>query len=355
MNRISERLQGLNTYWMSSKAESVKAGRSRVSVALDMLYYRFKYGFSALDYQVFGFAHTRDKEARLSYFGALDWANANYYLNLPKDAEYDFFDKIHVYKLLEEYYSREMIILAEVDNDTLGEFMSKNPVVFAKEAANYGGFGIEKLKLDQFSSPKELSAYCEKKNIDLLEELIRQHPDVNKIYPYSVNSLRITTVRDKEGKIHFLPSILRMGGENMEIDNVSSGGVYAQVDRQGVIVSEGFKEDPNFNLDGGHKVKAHPTTGTKFMGYQLPHTDQAYALAEELAKIVPGYNYIGWDIALTEDGVDLIELNTYASYDMMQCYYQNPSQRGIYDQMVELTGIDYRSLKDRNKKVRTQV
>ncbi len=354
MKGLSSRLEGLNTYWMSSQAESKKANKSRASVLADMLYLRYKYGFSALDYQVFGFAHTSDKKARLSYFGALDWANANYFLNLPKDTEIDFFNKIHVYKLLKDHYSREVLILDEVSDDELQSFMERNPVIFAKQADNYGGFGIEKLRLEKFDDAKELRSYCQEKHISLLEELIKQHPDVNKLYPHSVNSLRLTTIKDDKGKVHFLPSILRMGGENMEIDNVSSGGVYVQVDSTGKIISQGFKEDGNFNLDGGHLVEAHPTTGTIFLNYMLPHVDKAYALAEKLANEIDDYKYIGWDIALTEEGVDLIELNTYASYDMMQCYYQNPSHRGIYDQMVKLVGVEFRELKDRYSKVRIQ-
>lgn len=354
MKKLSQRLEGINTYWMSSRAESKKAKRSRASVFADMLYYRYKYGFSALDYQVFGFAHTRDEEARLSYFSALDWANANYFLNLPKDTEFDFFNKIHVYRLLKDYYSRELVILDETDDEKLQDFMDKNPVIFAKQADNYGGFGIEKLRLESFKDAQELRAYCVDNKIDLLEELIKQHPDVNKLYPQSVNSLRITTVKDEKGEIHFLPSILRMGGENMEIDNVSSGGVYVQVDPTGRIVSQGFKEDGKFNLDGGHLVEAHPSTGTVFLNYMLPHVDKAYKLAKELAQKIDDYRYIGWDIALTEEGVDLIELNTYASYDMIQCYYQNPSKRGIYQEMVKLVGVEFRALKDRYKKVRIQ-
>lgn len=354
MKKLSERFAGLNTYWMSTKAESKKAKRSRIGVLADMLHYRFKYGFSALDYQVFGFAHTRDKKARLSYFGALDWANANFFLNLPKDVPFDFFNKIHVYRLLKEHYAREMLILDETDDERLAAFMEKYPVFFAKQADNYGGFGIEKLHVKNFSSAKELRSYCQAHRLNLLEELIQQHPDVNKLYPYSVNSLRVTTLLDKDNKVHFLPTILRMGGENMEIDNVSSGGVYVQVDPSGRISSHGFKEDGNFNLDGGHIVEAHPTTGTRFLGHQLPHVPEALAFAETLAKKVPQYRYIGWDIALTETGVDLIELNTYAAYDMSQCYYQNASHRGSYDQMVRLVGVDFRSLKNRYKKVRIQ-
>ncbi|NLY37550.1 MAG: hypothetical protein GX046_10030 [Tissierellia bacterium] len=354
MKKISERLEGFNTYWKSTKAESKKACRSRVGVLIDMLNYRFKYGFSALDYQVFGFAHTRDKKARLSYFGALDWANANYFLNLPKDVKFDFFNKIDVYKLLEEYYIRDILILEEIDDNRLEDFMKENSVFFAKEAANYGGFGIEKLYTKNFSSAQELRSYCESHKLNLIEEFIQQHPDVNKLYPKSVNSLRVTTILDKDNEVHFLPTILRMGGENMEIDNVSSGGVYVQVDQTGRISSHGFKEDGKFDLDGGHIVESHPSTGTRFLGYQLPHTDKAFALAKELAVKVPEYRYIGWDIALTESGVDLIELNTYAAYDMIQCYYQNPSHRGSYDEMVKLVGVDFRSLKDRYEKVRTQ-
>lgn len=355
MKKLANRFAGFSTYWDSSRAEAKKAGRSRMSVLRDMLHYRFKYGFSALDYQVFGFAHNRNKIVRLSYFSALDWANANYFLNMPEDAQFDFFNKIDIYDKFGKYYQRDVIISSRSTDEEIKAFVEKHPLHFAKQAINYGGFGLEKINYENFSSFEDYKAYLVEHKYEVLEELIKQHPDVNKLYPYSVNSLRVTTVLGLDGTVHFLPSILRMGGDMMEIDNVSSGGVYVQVDPTGRISSHGFKEDGEFNLDGGHLVEAHTTTGTVFLNYQLPHTKEAFELVEKMAKEVPEYRYIGWDIALTEDGVDMIELNTYASYDMIQCYYQNKSRRGNYEQMVKLTGIDYRSLTDRQKKVRTYV
>lgn len=353
MKSLSTRLENFKTYWDSSRAESKKAGTSRLASLLDMLRMRKEYGFSALDYQVFGFAHSKDPKVRLKYFGALDWANANYFLNLPKNVAFNFHNKIDIYRKFGQYYRREMFLLDQQDDQELSAFLDRHPVFFAKQADNYGGFGVEKLRSENFSTAAHLRNYCQERKIELLEELIRQHEDVNRLYPYSVNSLRITTILSEEGEVHFLPSILRMGGNNMEIDNVSSGGVYVRVDHSGKIVTHGFKEDGKFNLDGGHIVEAHPTTGTVFMNYQLPHTDEAMALVEKMAKEVPEYRYIGWDIALTEEGVDMIELNTYAAYDMIQCYYQDPHM-GSYEEMVRLIGVDFRSLPDRKSKVRTQ-
>lgn len=56
------------------------------------------------------------------------------------------------------------------------------------------GHGIEKIKVGELSN-KELYDYLKNKNLTLLEEVVKQHKDLTKLYPLaSVNTLRIITI-----------------------------------------------------------------------------------------------------------------------------------------------------------------
>ena len=44
-------------------------------------------------------------------------------------------------------------------------------------------------------------------------------------------------------------------------------------------------------------------------GLQIPHWEQIRALVNEAMERMPGIGYVGWDIAVTPDGCELIEGN----------------------------------------------
>lgn len=351
MKKYLGRAKGLQDFWKSSKIEARKAGKSSMEVFKEMMELRNKYGFSPLDYQTFGFAYIEDLDQRLSYFSGLDWNNANHLLNQPIEGSFDTINKTEVYKRLKEVYSRDFLIIAEASNEEISDFLSRNKEAFAKPSDGSGGTGVKKVNLEYVKNPLYLRVLCREQGIDLLEGVITQHEDVNKLYPHSVNTLRVTTIIDEEGKLNYLPHVMRLGRAGMNIDNVSSGGIYLKVNPEGVIESPAILEDAAFEGHGGILYDEHPDTGVTFKGYQLPNMDQAYELVEKASSLMPQYRYVGWDVALTEDGADLIEINLYAAYDMNQCYHLSEEKKGLYDTIVEYSGIDFRSLKDRRNKL----
>jgi hypothetical protein len=55
----------------------------------------------------------------------------------------------------------------------------------------------------------------------------------------------------------------------------------------------------------------HPETGLKFAGFRLPLWKEVLSLSEEAAyKFLP-LRTVGWDLAITEKDVKLIEANAY--------------------------------------------
>jgi hypothetical protein len=55
--------------------------------------------------------------------------------------------------------------------------------------------------------------------------------------------------------------------------------------------------------------EAHPDTGRAVIGFEVPHWSRLYALAREAAAVFPGIRTQSWDIALTDQGPILLEVN----------------------------------------------
>ena len=59
----------------------------------------------------------------------------------------------------------------------------------------------------------------------------------------------------------------------------------------------------------GRRFEAHPTTGVRFEGFQVPYWREVIALSDMVQRAVPAYKMVGLDVALTPEGPRVIEVN----------------------------------------------
>ena len=139
----------------------------------------------------------------------------------------------------------------------------------------------------------------------LLQEVVKQHEDVNKINPYCINTVRIITLRGNSGKIHVFAASIRLGTvKNSFVDNRAVGGAAVGIDENGKLKKYGFQ-----HAQFGTKISQHPVTGLVFEGYQLPYWHEVVDLVTRAHKAIINVQSIGWDVALTPNGPVLIEGN----------------------------------------------
>lgn len=140
----------------------------------------------------------------------------------------------------------------------------------------------------------------------LIQNIIEQLPEIDAIYPKSLNTVRITTFYDKV-KQQALPfaGLYRAGARGGEVDNWAIGGVLVGLDVfTGRLGKYGY-----FKHGYGGKSERHPDTGFVFENFQLPIYEEALQQAISLHEKLKGIPIIGWDIALTMDGPVFIEGN----------------------------------------------
>ncbi len=188
--------------------------------------------------------------------------------------------------------------------------------VFIKRTyGTYGGDKVFKLLATELESDSEAVYDLYEEVVQsgyLFQETVRQHPEMNKLNASCLNTLRLDTFIDLEGRIEIISAYLRLSLVNNYIDNITSGGCGIVVD----LTTGRLDQFGYLSLkDGGIKLQAkHPVTQTTFHNFLIPYFEEAKQLVIKVAGFVPDLRLIGWDVAISESGPVLIEGNS--DYDM---------------------------------------
>lgn len=132
----------------------------------------------------------------------------------------------------------------------------------------------------------------------LVQEVVKQHKELAKYHPGSLNTVRVVSLRLKDRTV-IINAILRMGVNNSHIDNFSAGGVIANLDENGQL----FEENVQSN---GKRLSAHPNTGVSFAGGCIPSYGRIVETVKRQHDIIPYYRLISWDFAVDESGDPLL-------------------------------------------------
>lgn len=280
----------------------------------DMLYSRMAYHVSFSQYFIFEFERL-SREGRKEYVGSKEKARYTDALHESSDLFLLFRNKYKTYERFQRFYHREMIELrGEEDRERFLAFAARHPKFILKVEDASKGEGVI---VKDLAAPGSESAAAVADSIlgsaraYVAEEYIRQAPELARLHPSSVNTVRFVTYL-KQDRVMHLFSFLRIGSGGGVIDNATSGGIAAAIDMEtGIVTSPGCREDLTRYLK-------HPDTGAQIIGMQLPRWDELLSMVDELARVEPQQKYVGWDLALTEDGWVMVEGNDSAMMTAIQ-------------------------------------
>lgn len=284
----------------------------------DILSMAKKYRFSAEEYFCYHFKDKSEEERKefISDMNRVDFCER---LNKAKNLAI-FDDKLKSAEVFEKYYGRDLCGVKSIkDYDALKAFTEKHKKFMFKPLTGTCGKGITILE-DEWTEAKlkkMIAENCAGLNDGfIVEELIVQVPEMAQFHPSSLNTIRVATVKFDEG-VEVIASFFRTGRGGNIVDNAGAGGVFGTIDiKTGVIDAVGDEY--------GNSYEVHPDTGIKMVGFTIPHWQEAVEIAKELALIVKGNRYSGWDLALTEKGWVMIEGNARGQF-----VWQMPRQKGF--------------------------
>lgn len=183
-------------------------------------------------------------------------------------------------------------------------------IIIKKSFWSYGGDKVYKLYRSQVANNWPVSAGLYRVVITsgfLFQETVIQHAALNELNPYSLNTIRIDTYIDKEGKAEIISAFIRMSINKCYVDNTLSGGWLIGIDlKTGRLKAEGYAA---FGYYGTKVLYSHPLKGTLFKNFVITGFDRVKTLVLEAAALIPGLRIVGWDVAIGEHGPVLIEGN----------------------------------------------
>lgn len=306
---------------VSKKRKARGESGMKLPIMIDIVKCGLKYGTGYTDYELNEWWEL-NSEQRSTYITR----GINHSVILKCNKREDFHlidDKCEFNRLFSDCIGRKWLEMSGASYEDFEAFIDGISAVIIKPSDSCCGNGIEKLYVKDYSSIKEMYEYIKQTGSELVEESIVQHGEMSRLYPLSVNTLRIVTLRGRDEKSHVVYAFIRLGNHGNVVDNLNAGGLACPIDiESGTVSNVGF--DKAFNY-----YDEHPYTGEKLCGFKIPLWEDAIKLVLNAAERIPTLGYVGWDVAVKEDSVVLIEANQCPGHDLLQMPRHTPDKIGI--------------------------
>lgn len=297
-----------------------KTGKPTGWLLMDMARCAAKYNAGYMDYKIAEMYRLNDAQRRTVITRGI----SNDIVRRMNDKAYWHFfdDKTQFNTTFAQWVQRDWIKAdSSLTQERLAAFLENKTQVIYKPLEGSSGQGIVKYQKNDW---KELPLFLDQlmeAGDGILEEVVIQHPEMARMCPTSVNTVRIATLLgDKQEGIVY--AFLRIGNGRV-MDNVDCGGMAARVDLDsGKLLTVGADKQ-------GNTYEKHPMTGTSIIGFTIPFFEEAKQMCLEAMRVVPQVRFVAWDVAITEQGPRFIEGNSFPSHAVPQFAAHYPDGIGI--------------------------
>lgn len=280
-----------------------KTNKNKLAIFIDIINCGIKYQAGYIDYNLFEMYNLTKEERKTIITRGINNEILKKYNDLSK--AYIFEDKALFNKLYDKYLNREWIYLKD-NLEEFKEYLQNKKEIIVKPLSLSCGKGVEKIKVSDYE-PEELYNHLIKTERFLVEDVAKQNKEISKIYPESVNTVRIVTLNKK-----VVAAFIRFGNLGNVVDNFNHDGMVTTIN-----IETGIVEYPA--LDKKKNIyEIHPYTNEKIIGLKIPMWDKVKELCIEACSVTPEIGYIGWDVCVGEKEPCLIEGNDFPGHDLYQ-------------------------------------
>ena len=294
---------------------------SKVKIIVDMFVCIFKYNISILEYFQFRF-FDKNHEERLKWAGTGFMYETILKLN-PKENRTVLSDKKIFLNYYKDFVKHWHVTIQELENDLSAVHNKISPnteKIVLKSSFGQCGRGIEVVSFSNKTNGNNLIKLLKKSGNDIIEQFVQQHDSLNQLSPSGLNTLRIITTLNTEGKVDILGARLRIT-VNSHVDNLAAGNMACEVELEtGKVIGPGVFSDIT-----KQDAYSHPITGVEIVGFQIPMFKESVELVTQAALFDTNNRSIGWDVAITNHGPELIEGND----NWCKLLWQLPAKKGL--------------------------
>lgn len=198
--------------------------------------------------------------------------------------------------------------------DELFRLLRREKLLALKPSSGTHGDGFYRMEYDgekylingkEMTQDEIVAMISEFKSIYIVTEYLFMHRELKKIYPYSVNTIRVAVVNQTAYEPKIMQTYMRIGSSSTGFtDNVGYGGICAKID-----IPTGHYYCPQKIINHVFTpCPIHPDTGVEIEG-TVPNWELMKKGITDICRFMPELEYLGFDIAITDDGFKIIEIN----------------------------------------------
>jgi hypothetical protein len=236
----------------------------------------------------------------------------DYKEHLPQYYYFKDYRGFHRLKLFNTDFNDEL----HTAKDVLSLLKDKKKLVFKHTHDQQGkGFLLFEYKHekiycnDKEKSKQEFYDAINALNKYIVTEYVYQHSYAHKVAPRSLNTIRFLILTNTEtGKNELIRCHHKFGCNAAVYD--SGIRVYINEDT-GICNGEGFVKD---EVKGQHYIKniVHPNSEVSFENFEVPRFQETKQKLLDIISSFPFLCFVGLDVAITEDGFKIIEINSWS-------------------------------------------
>lgn len=295
----------------------------KLYLLIDIFICKIKYKANLNDYKMFSMYLLNNKERKTLLTSGKNLVLAN---KLNNNSQlHIFLYKNEFNDVFNDYLKRKWMFINRKNYNEFESFIKNMDYIIAKPNNNTNGKKIEKIKVGEYDI-KKLYNYLKDKDLLLIEEVIKQHNYLNKLYNKSIN--RVTVITLLYNDITYIISMNLNLGNNSIVDSLKRGGMTNKID-----IETGTSLHP-FCDRGLNNYYFHPITKEKINNIKLPYINEIKLLVKELSNKIKSVKYVSWDIAITNDGPILLGASSLPN--IYQFFIHNEDNKGILPLINEI-------------------
>ena len=203
------------------------------------------------------------------------------------------------------------------------KFNYKNGIYFDSNGETYSGN-----ELRQFFKDYSLNSHP-----ILIQKVLKNHDSWKEFTGGGLATCRVVTGKSSQSSEDIVPffATFKMPVQNLYVDNFSKGSVASPIDLKTGMMGVAVSSLPQ---KGKFRFEHHPDTGCKIKGEILPFWQEVIELSKKVHHHFKTID-IGWDIALTEEGLTILEGNVEWGSDVIEGPGSIPIADTIYPEWFD--------------------
>ncbi len=237
-----------------------------------------------------------------------------------------FTNKVLFNKEFADFIHRDWIYTSDHNEEEIKEWCAIHQDIVIKPIDLSSGKGIYGFHVnpDSFDSFYRSIKESNNKGGYLLEKQVENISQLKQLNPPSCQTIRVYTILKSDNSVQLLAAAIRVGGSDNVVDNFHAKGTAFPIHLQtGVVYGTGI------DAEGNRHYKT-PSSGYFMPGFQIPCWNEVVDFVKKAAKHKPLARFIGWDVAITPDGLDMIEGNVEPNHNFLQIFDRIGRKKELY-------------------------